>query len=370
MRILHVVRQYFPSIGGMENFVHNLSKNLIERGHQCSVVTLNRIFLRDQILPKEEIIKGVRVFRIPFLGTKRLFVAPSIANYIRDHDIIHIHGIDFFVDFLSATKAFHKKLLVVSTHGGYFHTKKYWMLKRLFFNTITRFTLRKAAVVICDSRHDKEIFSRISDNVLLINNGIDYFEYSCIKKTVEKGLLIHIGRLSSNKNLGDLIKTVAPLKKEHPYVRLVIIGQDQDNIRSYLEGIALKLGSNENIFFATDVSDGELKNYLAKAHFFVSASSYESFCLSLLEAMSSGTVPIVNSIDPFNYFIRDGENGFLVDFSVPEKAFQTIDLALRLDLQKLYSMGLKAKNEAEKYSWDKTIKEFEKVYKEVANRDC
>lgn len=362
MRILHVVRQYFPSIGGMERFVHNLSKNLIERGHQCSVVTLNKIFFKDQTLPKEEVIDGVRVFRIPFLGARRFFIAPSITNYIRGYDIIHVHGIDFFIDFLSATKIYHKRFIVLSTHGGYFHTKKYWALKKIWFNTITRIALKKATAVICDSRHDEEIFSRISDKVLLINNGIDYPEYSCIKKRVEKGLLIHIGRLSSNKNIDKLIKTVALLKMEHPYVRLVIIGQDQDNIRTYLEGIALKLGSSENISFATDASEYELKNYLTKANFFVSASSYESFCLSLLEAMSSGTVPIANSIDPFIYFIRDGENGFLTDFSIPEKAFQTIDLALRLDPQTLYSIGLNARKEAEKYSWDKTIKEFEKVY--------
>jgi alpha-1,3-mannosyltransferase len=43
-------------------------------------------------------------------------------RHLRDADIVHVHAIDFFFDFLGWTKPLHGKKLVVSTHGGFFHT--------------------------------------------------------------------------------------------------------------------------------------------------------------------------------------------------------------------------------------------------------
>ena len=43
-RIVHIVRQFSPAIGGLENFVKSLAKEQIDDGLDVEVVTLNRIF--------------------------------------------------------------------------------------------------------------------------------------------------------------------------------------------------------------------------------------------------------------------------------------------------------------------------------------
>src|SRR6266567_6464636 len=44
MRIVHVVRQFRPGVGGLENMVGDLAAAQVDRGHVVRVVTLNRLF--------------------------------------------------------------------------------------------------------------------------------------------------------------------------------------------------------------------------------------------------------------------------------------------------------------------------------------
>ena len=108
MRILHVIRQYKPVIGGMENFVENLAVHLKEKGIESEVLTLNIDFSTGERFPESSIINGIRVKRIPFFGSRRYPIALSAINYLSDFDLIHIHGVDFLFDYLAGSKRFHK----------------------------------------------------------------------------------------------------------------------------------------------------------------------------------------------------------------------------------------------------------------------
>ena len=41
MRVLQVTSYFYPHIGGLEHYVYNLSKNLVEKGHEVVVCTSN-----------------------------------------------------------------------------------------------------------------------------------------------------------------------------------------------------------------------------------------------------------------------------------------------------------------------------------------
>ena len=53
MKVLHVVRQFLPSVGGLEDVVYNLSKVQIAKGHKVQVYTLNSDFQSDSALLDE-----------------------------------------------------------------------------------------------------------------------------------------------------------------------------------------------------------------------------------------------------------------------------------------------------------------------------
>ena len=44
MKIVHVVRQFHPAIGGLENVVRALAATQVTKGHDVRVVTLNCVF--------------------------------------------------------------------------------------------------------------------------------------------------------------------------------------------------------------------------------------------------------------------------------------------------------------------------------------
>ena len=125
MRIIHVVRQFHPAVGGLETVALELAREQVRAGHSVRVITLNRIFktVAKTLLPTNEIVKGIEVVRIPFIGSSRYPIAPAVLWHLGKADIVHVHGIDFFFDFLAWTKPIHHRILVASSHGGFFHTE-------------------------------------------------------------------------------------------------------------------------------------------------------------------------------------------------------------------------------------------------------
>ena len=148
MRILHVVRQFYPCVGGIEKYTLDLCRELISRGHVSDVVTLNRTFASKALLPPTDRYQEINIFRVPYFGPNRYKLAPGVLRFTKGYDLIHVHAIDFFVDFLALTKVWHRKPLVVSTHGGFFHSRWGWGFKKVFFNTVTRLSVKAADRVI------------------------------------------------------------------------------------------------------------------------------------------------------------------------------------------------------------------------------
>ena len=163
-----------------------LCGRLQRRGHACEIVTLGRLWDGSPPLPSTDIVEGLRVRRIPFVGGRRCFLAPGVLKFASGHAIIHVHAIDFFLDFLAATRWRHRVPLVVSTHGGFFHTEWAMAAKRVYFQTVTRLALTQAAKVICDSAQDDRLFAPVVPawKRVTISNGVEDVFFQ-VRKSVE-----------------------------------------------------------------------------------------------------------------------------------------------------------------------------------------
>lgn len=163
MNIVHIVRQFHPALGGIESVVRELASAQVAAGHRVRIVTLNRVFKAtgDNLLPARAVVDGAEVIRVPFFGSTRYPLAPSVIKFIGAADVVHVHAIDFFFDYLAWTKFLHRKKLVVSTHGGFFHTPYAARLKHLYFLTVTRMSLAMYDCVAAVSIADREMFGKI-----------------------------------------------------------------------------------------------------------------------------------------------------------------------------------------------------------------
>ncbi|MGB9431105.1 MAG: glycosyltransferase family 4 protein [Candidatus Acidiferrum sp.] len=369
MKVLQITREYAPAIGGLASSVEGLSLAVQEAGHEVHIVTLKKIFATGERAPAESVIKGVNVSRIGHWGSRRYPIALSVLRRIHGADLLHIHAVDFFVDFLSLSSAFHRLPLVLSTHGGYFHTKWLSRFKAAYFRTITRRTLKRVAAVICVSEHDLEIFSSIvpKEKLHLIRNGVQLESFSKIRKSITPGLVFGIGRVSSNKGIDRLIGAIANLRKTRRDVQLIWAGPDEEGRIEQLRNQAQQAGVSDCVKFTGRVAVSELESLLSRANLFVSSSSYEGYGLSTIEAMSSGTVPVVTKVGIHPQVICHGRTGFLVEGDT-DSLTDGLRLALELEPDALATMGRQAREMSTRCTWRGAVEGYLDIYGSVLAR--
>jgi len=99
---------------------------------------------------------------------------------------------------------------------------------------------------------------------------------------------------------------------------------------------------------------------------YINASQYEGFCLSMVEAMSQGLIPIVFAFGVVPEIIRDGENGFIVKDLIEMQ--NRIDEILH-DAPRRKRMADQAVQTATQFHPSKIIGQYIKMYELVIRRD-
>ncbi len=318
MNIVHVVRQFYPAVGGFESVVLELASAQVAAGHRVRVVTLNRLFnaTQDCVLPSCDLVEGAEVVRVPFLGSPRYPIAPSVIKFIRDADIVHVHAIDFFFDYLAWTKPLHRKKLVVSTHGGFFHTPYAARFKRLYFFTVTRLSLAWYDGVVAVSVADFELFYRIRKHgIVCIENGVNVFKYANASSAAPAKAILALGRLASNKRLDRLISFIAALRRRDTQWKLMIAGRQWDVDVENLLALADKLNICDAVEIVVGPNEDKVRQLMGSCSVIASASEYEGFGLTAVEGMSAGLFPLLSDIPTFRQLVTHTSVGILVDFS-------------------------------------------------------
>jgi alpha-1,3-mannosyltransferase len=370
MKILQLTRQFLPAQGGMESVVEGLSTALQRKGHTVQVATLRSLFATGVKAPAESVEAGLPVSRMRHWGPRRYPVAPAALRAVRGYDLVHIHAIDFFVDYLSLLRLLHRVPLVVSTHGGFFHTQRARLFKEMYFKSVTRQSLGGVGAVVCVSQHDREVFSRIVpwERLRTIENGANIDRFWSLDKKLEPGLLLGVSRLAENKRIERILEAMALLKDRYPALRLEWIGADFAGLQPRLDRRVEELGLRGRVCFRGAVSDHELSSALARAHLFVSASSYEGFGLSTIEAMSTATAVVVTDVGAHADVVQHGVNGFLVDkeaTGLGARLANAISAALRLPPEKLAAIGEAARAATQRFSWSQIAPRYEQLYRDV-----
>jgi alpha-1,3-mannosyltransferase len=367
MRILHIVRQFSPAVGGLENFVLCLAQAQIQAGHQPEVLTLNSVFHRDgKPLLAVDAVDGVPVHRVPWKGSYKYPIALSAGSHLQGFDIIHVHAVDFFADYIALLRCFHKTPLILSTHGGYFHSGYASGLKKVFFNTVTRFSMRGYQRVIACSEGDYAQFSAICKPWLrLIENGVDIDKFAKLGAQDYSDRYLFIGRFSNNKRIDLLIETIYFLKKITANIHLTIIGRDWDGNLLRMQDQIARLDLSQHVTILLDLDDDGIKTQVGLHNFIVSASNYEGFGMTLVEGMAAGLVPIASPITSFTKIIHEADVGHIVSFDTPESAAQNIANYTQSIQARYFEVRAAAITAAARYGWTGTAARFMQVYEEV-----
>lgn len=370
VRLVHIVRQYAPMVGGLEDFVKNMASRQLGRFRDVRVVTLDRLFTRpDRGLPQSETIDGIEVMRIPYCGSSRYPFAPSVFRAIPNIDLIHVHAIDFFFDAFALSSLVKKRKLIATTHGGFFHTAKHSFLKKIWFNSVTSFSASRYDAIACCSDSDFELFRPLAPgHTEMIENGVDLDKFADAASLRPQKRLLTLGRFSQNKRIDLVLDALAALRGHDPEWRLDIVGGPSDWSVSDIQQMIQDRGLEGQAFVHVGLSDQGLRDLIGLCSFFVSASEYEGFGIAMIEALSAGLLPIVQPNTAFQSLAEKHPSVRLVDFTDAAAVAGNVENAwteVRVDPVGARQSAIVS---AQQHSWDQTIARYDALYRRTLAR--
>jgi glycosyltransferase involved in cell wall biosynthesis len=189
----------------------------------------------------------------------------------------------------------------------------------------------------------------------------DLFSYAePLKKNYYE--LLTVGALIKRKGIDLIIRSLKILQKEGFNVLLKIAGEGPE--RNNLEILAKKLGLN-NVVFLGWVPRKELVNLYRNCDVYVHSSYAETIPAAIREAMSVGRPIVTTNVGVIDEYLKDGENGFLIN-KRDEYEFAKAITKLLSDENLRYKIGLNNRRYAlEKFSFKNIIKQWLKVYEDT-----
>ena len=171
--ITHFLHHYCPCTGGIESVARAFAENTV-KFRKVTVSCLDRCHTKEIRLKSGEI-HGIMVRRHGFIDLGLYKISPSGIRDFFGKKILHIHGVGFFLDAAVLTKPFHGNKIVLSTHGGIFHTHSGSAIRRFYFYVCEKFLMNFVDMVIASSRNDVELFSKICprEKIILFENPAD-----------------------------------------------------------------------------------------------------------------------------------------------------------------------------------------------------
>ncbi len=356
---------FYPSLGGMEKFIENLSLNLKERGHDVSIAVFNK----TANLPKRALVSGIPVVNYPCKGLTIFPLCLASLSEWKDVDIIHLHDHRFGFISLNILLRLPGIPIVATTHGTFFHTKKNLFLKKLYMRFIASLVGKRMTSIIACSASDKKIVDGWGIESLLIEDGVDseaFSEANILRKKAPN--FLYWGRISKNKRVDRLLEAFNKIFIVLPEAKLTIVGADIEELRDSYETSLVNRGLQDKIRFLGPLPKEDLMREIRAHNYYVSATEYEGFGMSVVEAMASGLIPIVQSIPPFQNIIQHGINGFLIDYDEPAQVAKQIAEIISMDEDSYQSRVKNATVRARDYSWNIKVCEYEAVYNKALVR--
>ena len=173
-------------------------------------------------------------------------------------------------------------------------------------------------------------------------------------------VVIHVGRMASEKNYDLLFRIYAAMRAANPRLRFVLAGEGPLQARLQRE--------HPECVFAGFFSRNEIGRYYASADIYIHASLTETFGNVLTEAMASGLAVAGFDYAAARQFIEHGRNGLVVPCDQPEAL---INAAVMLATDDFLCAQLRraARPAVEAQAWEAVIARFERDLREVAGGD-
>jgi len=356
---LIVTRSFPPEIGGMQNLMWGLAKEL----SKDFMLKVFADYYEDHKNFDEQVSFSIeRVGGIKLLRKYRK--AQLINEFIKENKINGIIA-DHWKS-LELLKTSKKKICLI--HGKEINHEKGTSLNKRVLDV-----LNNVEIIVANSEYTKDLAISLGvqqDKIIVINPGVDQVQ-ELDKTTLEKveNLLKHksprlitVSRFDKRKNHEKIIMALRNLKQIYPDIVYICIGygDEEENIRKLVAELSLQ----GQVMFFKDISN-DLKNSLvAKSDIFVMPSiiykkSVEGFGIAYVEAAQYGVPSLGGKDGGASDAIEHQKTGLICDGSELDEIYLSINSML--ENNKYLEYGKAARENSSKFEWNIIIDEYKKI---------
>lgn len=348
MRIVHVTPRYVPRIGGVEAHVQEVSERLVERGHE--VVVLSADF-SDEV-DRHARIAGVEVRRHrAFAPGGSFHVAPGITRSIRrtTADVVHAHNYHSLPMLFAALGLGEESFVVTPHYHGASASRLRDALLSLY-RPVGKWALHSADAIVAVSEWERErLQADFGVDPAVVPNGVEAERFRTADPEPRDGpYLLCVGRLEEYKGLQYAIRVLPEL----PGYELVIAGDGPFEDR--LRAAARDVGVDDRVDFLGYVEDDRLPGLFSGAAAHLSLSTFESYGLTVGEALAAGTPCVVR------------EAGALADWTAVEGVVGVSDVDAETVANAVRAAASTGAT-GTPMGWSGVVDELEAIYERVSN---
>lgn len=201
------------------------------------------------------------------------------------------------------------------------------------------------------------------DRILTLTRGVDESRFPFREEPPPPLTLVTTRQLEPYYNFPTLLEAVERVRAEIGDVRYLIAGEG--SARGELEEMARRRRLSDVVSFLGTVPRERLPELLRSAHVYISAVPSDGTSASLLEAMASGTTPVVADNEANRFWITDGEGGWLVPAADPAAFARAIVECWRSREWRRRAREANRKVIESQASWRRNMGRFVEAYAEL-----
>ncbi len=313
MKILFISDVYFPRVNGVSTSIQTFRHNLRDLGHTVHLIAP----AYPALSADESEIMRAPARPVPFDPEDRIMSYGWVMGRLDElrseqYDIIHIHT-PFVAHYLGTKLSHLLGVPCVETYHTFFEEYLHHYIP-LAPRALTRWMAKWFSRHQGNSLHGMVVPSRpmlevlqsygVTTDTEIIPTGMAPESFVPGDREAfrnkygisrDRPVLLFVGRVAHEKNIGFLLKVVEDVRKEIPDVLFVVAGEGPARIG--LEQESKRLGLAENTMFLGYLDRNiELNSCYRASDIFVFSSRTETQGLVLLEAMAQG-VPVVSTAE-------------------------------------------------------------------------
>src|SRR3989338_1795373 len=375
MEIFFASQSFYPNIGGVSTYLLNLAKGLMQRGNDVI-----EVHLRPPNESSEDVVKGIKVFRIPkeplknellkgysnfkeriykeCHGEGEFFKKEPLITYGYDEyhqinlslgkqieelleknpaEIVHIHDFQLLLIYRNTPRGIP---VILTWHIPFIdtiskHLKQFLVRHMKGFDKVI-FSCEeyaKSAVKAGLPPEEVEIIHPIA-NTNLFKPG----EYGNELKEMynipeDYKIILCVQRIDSKSGHLQLIKSMPKIIKKFPKVKLMFVGGESLTSKISKERVEYEnevhrtiksLSLEKHVILTGTVDYEKLPLYYNSADIVALTSKNEGFGLAVTEGMACGKPIIGTNVPGIALQVKDRVNGFLVEVGDFDKTAQRI----------------------------------------------